>query len=69
MRELRAYFEDVEARIDPEEEERIAEEWENFCLLNCREEFFSPRRRPSPPGIEWPKVPINEAFRDPELMV
>ena len=69
MRELRAYFEDVEARIDPEEEERIAEDWENFCLLNCREEFFSPRRRPSPPGIEWPKVPINEAFRDPELMV
>ena len=69
MRDLSAYFEDVEARIDPEQEKRIAAEWEDFCALKCREEFFSPRRTPAPTRIEWPKVLINQAFIDTDLMI
>lgn len=69
MRDLREYFEDVEARIDPVQELVIAADWENFCELKCRDEFFSPRRVPAPPRIEWPKVPVNHAFNDMELMI
>ncbi len=67
--ELQRYFEDVESRIDPAQEARIAGEWKAFCDLRCEDEFFSPRRRPAPPRIEWPRVLINHAFDDMELML
>ena len=60
--ELNKYFEDVEARIDPEQEDRVAAEWKDFCDLKCRDEFFSPRRIPAPPRVEWPRVLINQAL-------
>ena len=66
---LERYFEDVEARIDPEEEERVAAEWKAFCDLRCTDEFFSPRRTPAPSRVEWPRVLINHAFDDMELML
>ena len=69
MMELTRYFEDVESRIDEAQEARIAAEWEDFCGLRCREEFFSPHRVPAPPRIEWPHVPVNRAFDDMELML
>ena len=67
--ELEKYFEDVEARIDAAQEERVAAEWEAFCDLRCEDAFFSPRRTPAPPKIEWPRVLINHAFGDMELML
>ena len=69
MMELAQFFEDVEARIDPAQEERVAAEWKAFCSLECRDEFFSPRRAPAPPRIEWSRVLINHAFDDMELML
>ena len=67
--DLKRYFEDVERRIDPGQETRIAAEWEAFCDLRCPDEYFSPRRTPAPSSIAWPKVLINDAFDDMELML
>ena len=67
--ELERFFEDVEARIDPAQEERIAAEWEAFCELRCADAFFSSSRVPAPPAVEWPDVCINDAFRDMDRML
>ncbi len=69
MIELCRFLEDVEARIDAAQEKRIAAEWENFVELKCTDEFFSPHRVPAPPRIEWPRVPVNHAFHDMNLML
>jgi len=66
---LTCFLDDIEARIDPQQEELLAAHWETFCELGCREAFFSPRRIPAPAGITWPQVCINDAFRDMDLML
>lgn len=67
--ELRRFFDDVESRINPDEEDRLALEWRSFCDLKCSAPFFSPRRKPAPSGIAWPAVSINAAFDDMDLML
>jgi len=67
--ELRTFLEDLEGRIDPTQEARIAAEWEAFCNLRCADEFFSPRRTPAPARVDWPRVLINDAFNDMDLML
>ena len=67
---IQPYLEDLENRIDPEVEERLLADWRQFLDGNFKGEIFSPRRtQPNPPGIEWPKVFINDALDDPELML
>lgn len=63
------YLDDLESRIDPEEEEALAKDWLRFCDLKWPEPFFAPTRRPKPPALEWPRVFINDALDDPDLMV
>lgn len=67
--ELRRYLDDLEARISPKAETELAEKWLDFCALHCSDEFFSPRRTPAPPGIDWPGVSLNAALDDMELML
>lgn len=60
---------DLEARIDPQEEERLLQEWIAFSEGRFRGQIFSPKRsKPSPPAVQWPKVSINEGLRDYDLM-
>ena len=66
---LRPFLEDVEARIDAAQEQRLAKEWEAFCDLRCTAPFFSPRRVPAESSIFWPSMCINEAFSDPDKMI
>jgi hypothetical protein len=63
------YLEDLEKRIDPEVEDTLWQSWVDFCDGGFSGDIFSPRRRRTAPAmIEWPKVPINDALDDYELM-
>jgi hypothetical protein len=66
---LRPYLDDLEARIDPQEEERLLGEWAAFSAGRCEGPIFSPRRQPgSAPGIAWPQVRVNQALADFDCM-
>jgi hypothetical protein len=66
---LRPYFDDLEARIDPDQEERLLSEWIDFSDGKCSTPLFSPRRdQPRPPGIDWPRVSVNAALDDYDAM-
>jgi len=66
---LRRCLDDLEARINPLEEERLLAEWADFSADRFRGTIFSPRRlHPAPPRVEWPRVGINAALEDYGLM-
>ncbi len=69
--DIKPYLDDLERRIDPEVEEELFRQWKQFCTGRSDEDVFSPRRRrkPAPPGIEWPKLTTNEALKSPEAML
>lgn len=64
------YLEDLENRIDPETEEMLEAEWRQFLAGDCPDQIFHPKRKQAaPPKIEWPKILINTALKDKELML
>lgn len=63
------YLDDLEARISPEIEQRLAFDWESFARGYFTGEVFRPSREKNPARIEWKPVCVNDAFRDPELMI
>lgn len=64
---LKTYLDDLERRIDPESEEELETSWRQFLAGECPTQCFCPqRRKAAPPRVEWPKIPINEAFEDLE---
>jgi hypothetical protein len=66
---LRRYLEDLEKRIDPSTEDKLFNDWKNFCDGKTVSDIFVPRRdRKCPPTIEWPEVSINSALNSYELM-
>ena len=66
---LRRCLDDLEARLDPQEEDALLGAWRDFAENRFRGDIFSPqRRRPSPPAISWPRVSINAALEDFDLM-
>lgn len=67
--DMKKYLDDVEARISAAQEERLIQEWLDYCDLKCTSPFFSPRRTPAPSSLEWPQVVINDAFQDMDLML
>ncbi|MDR1650236.1 MAG: hypothetical protein LBR87_00450, partial [Synergistaceae bacterium] len=72
MNGLRRCFEDLEERIDPAEEDRLAGSWLDFAGLRRHEAFFAPARRaqcPSRRPEEWPDVKINDCWDDAGMMV
>lgn len=67
---LAPWLDDLAARIDPEEEQRLFADWARYARGEWPEPVFRPRRSaPRPPRIEWPAVHINDAVCDPVLMV
>ncbi len=68
MPALEACLEDFEARLDAAEEERLIDQWQDFAHGRFKGDIFSPRRTPRPPKFEWPKILINDALTDYELM-
>ena len=66
---LRRCLDDLEARLDPLEEDAILTAWRDFAEDRFRGDIFSPRRRrPSPAAVPWPRVPVNAALEDFDLM-
>jgi hypothetical protein len=60
---------DLEERIDEEVEQRLLDEWKQFCTVGSGGGVFSPRRaRRSEPGFNWPDVHINDTIDDFDLM-
>jgi hypothetical protein len=63
-------LDDLEARVDPEDEDRLLSEWVAFSEGHFAGEVFTPRRRrPRPPSFEWPTVRTNATLEDPEAML
>jgi hypothetical protein len=58
-------LDDLEARIDPQQEDQLLQEWVDFTEGRFDDTIFSPRRlEPRPPGVEWPKVSINAGLEN-----
>ncbi len=67
---LQACLADLEARLDPEQEERLRREWIDFSQGRFQGDIFSPRRaRAISPAFEWPRVSVNAALHDPDAML
>ena len=66
----RALLEDIERRIDPEVEEDFCKQWEDFLFDRFEGEVFMPRRkRLSTPTVEYPRINVNDAIKDYDLML
>lgn len=66
---LERCLEDLEARIDPDQEEQLLQSWLDFSYGRHPQPIFEPQRRQAkPPGLVWPKVTINAALADYDLM-
>ena len=66
---LQRYLDDLEARIDVQQEERLLQQWIDFSDGRFEGDIFSPARsKPSPPGIDWPHVSVNAALDDMDMM-
>lgn len=69
MTTLRTCLDDLEARINPEQEDRLLQEWIDFTADRFDDGFFSPQRsEPSPPRTEWPRVSVNAGLEDFDMM-
>jgi len=66
---LEKCLENLEAQIDPQEEEALLQQWIDFSEGRFTGDIFSPERsKPSPSGVDWPVVSINAALQDFDLM-
>lgn len=62
-------LEDLEERIDPQQETALHQQWRDFLEGRRREGVFGPRRnQPSPPKVEWPRISVNSALEDYDAM-
>lgn len=67
---IEPYLEDLESRLDPEVEEDLLSQWGLFLDGRVGSGLFTPRRRRvAPPTLDWPKIRVNEALDNPELMI
>jgi len=58
-------LEDIERRIDPDEDNRLRNAWVEFIEGRFTGSIFSPKRdRPRPPRFAWPEVRINDTLED-----
>ena len=60
---------DLESRLDDSVEERLLADWNEFVDGRFPGRVFCPRRpAPLPPRVEWPRVSVNAALEDFDLM-
>ena len=69
-KELERYVEDIESRLDEEQEERVLADWLTWAHHeNAEGPFRAAPRRPMPSKLTWPHVNINDAIADDTLSV
>lgn len=67
--ELKLLLEDLESRIDVDQETRLRDEWAAFYDGKFDGDIFSPTRdTPAPSDLEWPKIRINDTLEDFDAM-
>ena len=67
---LNSCLEDLEARIDEQQEEELLAAWQKFVADECDTDYFvSPRRRACQSRTVWPEVAVNQAIDDVEAML
>lgn len=67
---LAPWLDDLAARIDPTDEDRLLAEWQAFADGRCAQPVFTPRRTAKAPArIVWPAIRIDDALDDPRSMV
>lgn len=65
-----ALLDDLERRIDPEVEDDLAAQWLRFLRGDFDGVIFAPeRKRRAPPNVPLPRIAINDALDDLELML
>lgn len=71
MINLTPYLEDIERRLNEQEETAIYEAWKAFALGEWEQgkPFAPPSRKPSEPGVEWKHINVNDAAADEDLMI
>jgi len=70
MKSIKPFIADLEARIDPECEVTIWEQWQRFCDTEETAGLFVPaRENAAPPSIEWPQINVNAAIENWEEML
>ncbi|MBE6561955.1 MAG: hypothetical protein E7662_12610 [Ruminococcaceae bacterium] len=63
-------LEELERRIDPETEDDLHEQFQNFWDNCCEDIYFQPTRRKfAAPEVELKEININDAVNDYELML
>jgi len=63
-------LQDLQDRIDENQEQLNYDSWVAFLDDRCPDEIFiPPARQPSPPRCEWPEVTVNEALEDQTAML
>ncbi len=63
-------LDDIEQRIDPTTEEDFHKQWEEFLYHRFTGDIFSPcRKKCSDPTVPLPKININDAISDFDLML
>ena len=61
---------DLEDRIDPEVENDYRAQWEAFLFDRFDGDVFHPeRKKTAPPKVFFPKININDAIADPDIML
>lgn len=65
-----ALAEDIERRIDPESEEDFKRQWEDFLFGRFQGDIFTPmRNKTSLSSVEAPRININDAIEDYNVML
>jgi hypothetical protein len=69
---LRRCLDDLSARIDEQEEDRLTAAWADFLEGRCRANpFVPPTRKPKPPTVAWPDIHVgdNAVLHDRDTMM
>lgn len=65
-----AMLEDIERRLDPEVETDFDAQWRSFLKNEFQGDIFCPRRKKvTQPSFAYPKININDAVEDYDLML
>ncbi len=69
-RDTELLLEDIESRIDPEVEDKYNAQWMDFLYDRFEGDIFHPvREKKAPQRVEVPRVNINDAVNDLDLMI
>ena len=67
---LKPFLEDLESRLDPEQEEKIQKSWIAFADGESESSPFEPyHRRAVKASVDWPEININDAINNESLII